>query len=269
MFKIGDFSRLSQVSIKALRHYDELELLKPAYVDPFTGYRYYTAEQLRHLNKIVVLKNLGFSLEQVALMIDTGLTLENLREMLLKRRARIQSELDEELERLARVEARLRQIAEEGDEVMSGYDIVIKKIEPLSVYAVRETIASYWAIGDLFERISQAVEGSGGRFSGPCLTVCYDEGYKETDVDVEAAVQVSGAKGLEMKILPGIEKAACAVHHGPYEGFMNAYQAMARWIEQQGYQITGPCREFYLRSIAEVDDPADCVTEIQIPVEKI
>ncbi|HWP97592.1 MAG TPA: MerR family transcriptional regulator [Syntrophomonadaceae bacterium] len=269
MFKIGDFSRLSQVSIKALRHYDEIALLEPAHIDSSTGYRYYTAEQLGYLNKILVLKNLGFSLEQVALMIDTGLTVGNLREMLLKRRTQIQNQLNEEQERLAQVEARLRQIEEEGDKAMSGYDIVIKKIEPLSVYAVRETIANYWAIGDLFGRICGAVASSGGKFSGPCLTVYYDEGYKENDVDVEVAVQVSGTSGLEIKTLPGIEKAACAIHHGPYEGFMDAYQAMAQWIEQQGYKMVGPCREFYLRSIGEVDDPADCVTEIQIPVEKI
>ena len=128
MIKIGDFSRLSQVSVKTLRYYDEVGLLKPVEVDRFTGYRYYSFDQLPRLNRVLALKDLGFSLEQIAQALDEGLTPDQLRGMLRLKRAEIQQRVEEEQERLARVEARLRQIEQEA--MMSNYDVVIKKVPP-------------------------------------------------------------------------------------------------------------------------------------------
>ena len=131
MIRIGDFSRLSRVPIKTLRYYDEIGLLTPDKVDNYTGYRYYSHEQSARLNRILALKDLGFSLEQIGRLLDENITSDQMRGMLTLRRAESQSRLEEEAERLVRIEVRLRQI--ESEDKMSKYDVVIKKIEPVMV----------------------------------------------------------------------------------------------------------------------------------------
>ena len=113
MFKIGDFSKLSRVSVIALRYYDELGLLKPAHIDRFTSYRYYSLDQLPRLNRILALKDLGFSLEETARLLDDTLSPAQMRALLQEKQAQIQQRVAEEQARLARVEARLRQIEQE------------------------------------------------------------------------------------------------------------------------------------------------------------
>jgi DNA-binding transcriptional MerR regulator len=138
MIKIGDFARLSQASVVTLRYYDELDLLKPVKVDTFTGYRYYSADQLPRLNRILALKDLGFALDQVKLMLVEELTLEQLRGMLKAQRAEIEKRVAGEQERLVRIEARLRQI--ELEDKMPDYDVVVKTVPAMWVAACRVTI---------------------------------------------------------------------------------------------------------------------------------
>src|SRR5690242_15155271 len=126
MLKIGDFARRSQVSLDTLRHYDTLGLLKPAEVDPFTGYRYYAFHQLGRLNRILALKDLGLSLEQVAQMLENDVSAEQLKGMLKLKRSEIEARIDEDHERIARVEARLKQI--EMEEHMPNHEVIIKNV---------------------------------------------------------------------------------------------------------------------------------------------
>jgi DNA-binding transcriptional MerR regulator len=106
MFKIGDFSKLSRVSVKTLRYYDEVGLLKPIQIDRFTGYRFYSVDQLPRLNRILALKDLGFSLEQIGRLLDEELPPSELRGMLRLKQGELQQQVDEQQSRLARVEAR-------------------------------------------------------------------------------------------------------------------------------------------------------------------
>ncbi|HCB01483.1 MAG TPA: MerR family transcriptional regulator, partial [Anaerolineae bacterium] len=138
MIKIGDFARLTQVSIVTLRYYDEMDLLKPVRVDSFTGYRFYSVEQLPRLNRILALKDLGFSLEQIKLMLADGLAVEQLRAMLTLQKSEVEKRLSEESERLQRIESRLRQI--EMENKMPNYDVVIKNAPAMLVASCRMTI---------------------------------------------------------------------------------------------------------------------------------
>src|ERR1041385_3322097 len=138
MIKIGDFARLSQVSVVTLRYYDEMDLLKPVKVDSFSGYRFYSADQLPLLNRILALKDLGFSLEQIKLMLADGLTLEQLRSMLTMQRNEVGKRLADEQARLLRIEARLRQI--DLEDKMPRYDVVIKTVPAMLIAARRVTI---------------------------------------------------------------------------------------------------------------------------------
>ena len=131
MFRIGDFSRLSLVSVKALRYYDELGLLKPARVDEFTGYRYYAASQLTRLNRVLALKDMGLSLEQIALLLDKEPTPDQIRGLLRLKQVELQQQLVEGQARLTRIEAWLQ--AFEQEVTMPGYDVILKKVAPLKV----------------------------------------------------------------------------------------------------------------------------------------
>lgn len=138
MIKIGDFARLSQVSVVTLRYYDEMDLLKPVRVDEDNGYRYYSADQLARLNRILALKDLGFPLEQIRLMLADGLSPGQLRSMLTLQRNEVEKRMAGERERLVRIEARLRQI--EMEDQMPAYDIVIKTVPAMRVASRRVSI---------------------------------------------------------------------------------------------------------------------------------
>ena len=137
MFKIGDFSRLAQVSVRMLRHYDKLGLLEPGYTDRFTGYRYYTVDQLPRLNRIVALNDLGLTLAQIADLLrkDDKLPPEQLRGMLVLRQAELERELGEKRWQLAQVEARLQQIEQENNP--DPYEVVIKGLGSVPVASLR------------------------------------------------------------------------------------------------------------------------------------
>src|SRR5215475_15683754 len=140
MFSIGEFARVGGVSVRTLRHYDEIGLLPPTEVDPVTGYRSYSAKQLRQLNRIAALKELGLTLAQIRQLLD-GITVDELRGMLLLRRAQLEGELQRQRHHLLGVEARLRHIAQEDE--MPVDDIVVKQIPPLSVVAIADTVPGW------------------------------------------------------------------------------------------------------------------------------
>jgi effector-binding domain-containing protein len=271
MFKIGEFSRLSQVPIKTLRYYDEIGLLKPAHVDDFTGYRYYSADQMPRLNRVLALKDLGLSLTQVAELLDGDLPAEQIRGMFRMKQTQVKGRLKEEEARLARVEWRLRQIEEEGK--MSAQEVVVKTIPAMKVAAVREVIPTYGEIGQLYSLLFKHVGRHRARPAGPALSIYYDEGYRERDVDVEAAVPVSkdlpDGDRVQIRELPAVEQMACTVHKGSYDSMAEAYAGLLTWIEANGYRICGPNREVYIKGPGLLTKPSSYVTELQIPVEKV
>lgn len=273
MFKIGDFSKLSRVSIKALRYYDEIGLLKPARVDRFSDYRYYSADQLPRLNRILVLKDLEFSLEQIGRLLGEEVSAEELKGMLKMKRAEIEQQMQEEQARWARVEARLRQIEQEGK--MPTYEVVLKHVPPLRVAAIRDVIPTYSQQDRLWGELESFLDQHRIQRTGSCFTVYYDPEYRERDVDAEVCEAVgASARGggrVQVRELPAVESMACVVHHGSLDTLNQAYNALLSWIQANGYRIVGPNREVYLYTgSGEVrqDDPS-YVTEVQFPVEKV
>jgi len=271
MFKISDFSRLGRLSVKALRYYDELGLLKPAQIDRFTGYRYYSIDQLPRLNRILALKDLGLSLEQIARLLGNELPPDQLRGMLKLKQAELQQQADELQERLVRVEARLKHIEQEGK--MPTYDVVIKKVEPQLMASVRDVVPTPPDQGRLWGELGVYLGQHKAISTGPCWTIYYDPEYKERDWDVEVCeplgAPIPGTERIHVRELPGVETIACTIHHGPFVTISQAYGALMQWVQDNGYRIVGPCREVYLQPSANGSqtDP-DTVTEIQLPVEK-
>jgi DNA-binding transcriptional MerR regulator len=282
MFKIGDFSKLSQVSVKTLRYYDEIGLLRPSEIDRFTGYRYYTMAQLSRLHRILALKDLGLSLEQIERMLDEALPAEQIRGMLKLKQVEIEQHIEDEQIRLARVAAVLRQI--EQEDTMPTQEVVIKRVEPLRVAAIRDVVPTFADQGQLWSELDAYLGQRQINPLGPCLTIYHDTDYRERDVDLEVcepvANTVSGEGRVNVYDLPGVETLACILHHGDFRHVGETYDALLRWIETNGYRISGCNREVYLLAVAEpntkVKYPAEYltdsddkrVTEIQFPVEK-
>jgi effector-binding domain-containing protein len=278
MLKIGDFSKLSQVSIKALRLYDQKGLLKPSSVDRSTGYRFYSAHQLPRLNRILAFKDLGFSLEEIAKLLTEEISPEQIRGMLRLKQGELEQHIMDSQARLGRVAARLKQIEMENS--MANYDVVLKKIAPMAVISRREILPHYGAIGGLFGEIMSYVGSQGINPQGIPVSIWHDSEYKESDVDGEAVVPIDPAlipklratleqqNHLKAYELPGYDQAACIIHQGSYQSLPQAYSHLLRWIEENKYQIVGNSREVCINAGVEQDNES-YITEIQFPVEKI
>ena len=282
MFKIGEFSRLSRVSVRMLRHYDQLGLLTPSQTDPFTGYRYYSADQLPRLNRIIALRDLGFSLEQIAGMLEEDLSTDQLLGMLKLKRAEVEEQMKSEQQKLRRLEVRIRQMSEAP--AGATYDVVLRDVEPELVAAYREVAADDDRIQQMFDLLETHVaQYDGARADKPPLSIYYDDEYREKDMDIEVAVPlrypIPESEIIRVRQLPRLSNVACVVHVGEYSDIYQAYNALLAWIEANEYQMAGPIREIYLRYGADgldfelpptylADDKHEYVTELQLSVEK-
>src|SRR5262245_45644565 len=277
MIRIGEFSKLVQVPVPTLRYYDQVGLLKPVEVDRFTGYRYYSASQLPRLHRILALKGLGFSLEQIATVLDEGLTPEQMRGMLRLRQAQISQLLAEAQGQLVEVELRLEQI--EREEQLSTYDVILKHVEPLLVASVRAILPDHSASGSLFGEVYAAIGEHVGEALGPhpeqggqTLVLWYDTEYKEQDVDGAAAfilrcrVRERGRINVHDLLAATM---ATTIHHGSYNTLGDAHESILTWIDANGYRVAGadPELNLYHTMPIRLDDPS-YVTEVQYPVEK-
>jgi DNA-binding transcriptional MerR regulator len=184
MLKIGEFSRLSQVTVKTLHHYDEMGLLRPAQTDPFTNYRYYTLDQLPRLHTIMALKELGLSLEEIGQLLLDDLSTEQIRGMYRLKQAELRQRVHEEQARLAQVEFRLRQLELKG--TTNTLDIVVKRIEPFFALTLRRTFQTRQEREVVARGIEEAISQGVIKWSGDVPTVMfYEEEFRGEYFDTE------------------------------------------------------------------------------------
>jgi len=274
MFSIGEFARHGRVSVRMLRHYDAIGLIRPACVDPDTGYRFYQASQLDELNRVIALKDLGFTLQQVQAVLEEKVTAAELRGMLKLRRAEIQARIEAETTRLTRVEARLMTIEDEARVPADG--VVIKCLAPVRVAELTGVAAGYEpeaitpVIQPLYHDLWQWLCSAGVTAAGPAVAY-YEEGG-DGAVVVHAAVPVAawpaepGDHGVSIVDLAEVESAAAIIHHGSMDDVLPTGQALARWIDANGYRSAGYAREVTLNWSP---DPEQWVTELQQPIDKV
>ena len=270
MFTIGDFAAFGQVSPRMLRHYDSIGLLRPAVVDAATGYRYYSADQLSLLNRIVALKDLGFGLQQVREIVEAKLTADELRGMLRLRRAQLEVQLEQSAARLVSVEARLRLIEKEGH--MNTEDVVLKPVAAVRVAELTALSPSYDGedigpvIQPLFQQLFERLGAAGVMPSGS--PVAYYEDAESEQILIHAAVPVVADKAPDVNLieLPELPRAATLVHKGSMDEADRSMQILARWIEDNGYRSQGYAREVTIQF--DPDNPANWIHEFQIPVTR-
>jgi DNA-binding transcriptional MerR regulator len=278
MFRIGEFSRITGVTIDTLHHYDALGLFKPANVDPFTGYRYYSARQLMALNRILALKEVGFSLEEIARILQEKLTNDELRGMLKAQLLRAEQDVRSAQSRQERILARLNYLNLEDD--MPAYEVTLKPVESLTIAAIRETVPTLEQMpqrcSEMFDTIERWVRDNDLPL-GPPMSIYYNEGFVRENIDTEcsfiipdsdAASRVSPAAPIQVKRLDPVPLMASTIATNDFYkkpgGLLPAYNALARWIEDNGYQIAGPPRELFYGSA----EKGDLTAEVQYPVEK-
>jgi predicted transcriptional regulator YdeE/DNA-binding transcriptional MerR regulator len=277
MLKIGDFSKLAHVTVKTLRYYAQIGLLRPTWTDRYTGYRYYNLDQLPRLNRILALKDLGFSLQQIAQVLDEDLSAEELRGMVRLRQAELQRQIEQEQIRLAQVEARLVQIEHEGR--MPSYDVLLKKIQPQVFASIHTVVPTVAALPEYCHQMAAEVRQwtTARRFqhAGPWTAIYDNLEYTEKNIEIELGVAVDtrvdqplgGRVGL--RILPGLDTLASVIHTGRRNEINEAYTAYYRWAEANDYRLCGPVRELYLDESGEIRLNDCAFTEIQFPTERI
>jgi DNA-binding transcriptional MerR regulator len=270
VYGIGTVARLAQVSVRTLRYYDELGLLRPRWTDPETGYRWYAPEQVQRLNRILALGDLGVTLADIGRLLDQGVSAEQLRGILLLRRAESAERLALESERLTRVEARLREL-EEGE--MTDFDIVVKAVEAVWAASTSEELVGLAEIGAAHERMWPRVEAAmaaqGIERAGPSVAV---ETQIAESAPIHLTVAVPVPEGIEIDAngvtsveVPSLQRVAATVITGDPDlggpDFDGGWDALRRWARATGETGTGEFRELYL----DCDGPrTGWVVEVQM-----
>jgi DNA-binding transcriptional MerR regulator len=274
VFRIGEFSQIARVSGRLLRYYDSIGLLRPQRIDPETGYRYYSAGQLERLNRILALKELGLSLDQVARMLDDKISTAEIRGMLALKKAELERSLAEEAARLRHIESRLMQIEQQGS--IGDYDVVVKSAPATPVLSTRATYPTFDEVIAALREITQAVRTQVVAAARENIIVVAHCDFDDENLDLEIGITLNRAinkpvrlpSGAELALaeLPARDTLATIVRTGPLYQSHLAFGKLGVWMEANSYAIAGPCREVFLDMPFQI--PGDPAVEIQFPVTK-
>ena len=273
MFKIGEFSKIMQVSIRMLRHYDEIGILKPAQIDKYTGYRLYSIEQIPILQKIILLRDVKFSVSEIAVALDNW-DEEFIIQQLMGKKNEIQDEIRLEQQRIGKIEMAINDIKEE--KIAIHYNISFKSIPYLKILSLRKVIPNYNCEGILWDELFKFIDQEHIDIihqSNNNLAIYHDEEHKDYDVDVEVGVIVNklgeSKDGFTFRETEQIDTMACMMVYGSYENIGRAYQSLAYWLEQhEQYKMTGLSRQICHKGPYDEENPSKYLTEIQTPVIK-
>lgn len=275
MFRIGDFSRIARVSARLLRFYDEIGLLKPAHADPQTGYRYYSAGQLAQLNRITVLKDLGFSLEQIGPVLKDRMPAQELRGMLLLRRTEAEQALAAETQKLRQIETRIAQIEAEGQ--LAAEDVVLRAEPARRLLSLRQVVTSFAEVRALIVLLREQVRGVYPRgHGGQLVGLAHSQDFEADHIDVELGVtlapgevpQPPAGSLLGVHELPAVPRMAVCVRVGLPEDAHLVTARIGRFIELNGDTLAGPGREVFLQppNLARMQE---AIVEMQFPVQAV
>jgi DNA-binding transcriptional MerR regulator len=272
MFTVGDFARLAQVSKRLLRYYDEIGLFKPSHSDEWTGYRYYRAEQMSDLNRILALKELGLSLDQIRQALSDHISTAELNGMLMLKKAEVEQQLRAELRRVRQIETRLQAIRD--DESGAPPNIIIKNIPSQIVLSLRRIVDDFEMGMELFGQLQATMPQDLG--GGLFFCICHSDEFAETDLDIEIGLIISKPRETDLALPNGIVLAqrelagsmtmATTVVKGALETIHLGYAAISKWAGLHDYRLAGIPRELLLQ-LPQTVAGDDLVTEIQVPVE--
>ena len=267
--KIGEFSKLMQVTVKTLRYYEQKGLLVPDEVDEWTGYRYYSMPQMQRLNTIRGLQRLGFTLEEIKELLEDGSQRPSIELLSQKIEA-----TERQLQLLVERHCQLLKWMEAHKQIKTMEKFSIQSLPEIIVASHREVISDYSALGMLcVNKIGPEMQRLGCQCPPPgyCFTIEHGKEHCPTDIDIEYCEQVqemgTDSSIIQFKRMPAVAKALCMKHVGPYERFYESYAEAFNYMEKQGYKMAGHPRTCYIDGVWNQDDPEQWVSIIQIPIE--
>lgn len=271
MFRIGEFSKLTQVSVRMLRYYDESGLLKPAETDKFTSYRLYDVSQIADLNKIVFLRDLGFGIADIAEALDHWSD-DFITEQLDKKRQEIEDKIQAERKRLDKIKLAKEDIQRE--KISINYNVIIKSIPGYQVFSLRRRVPDYYAEGYLWKEMTAYVSRHNITLTGETFSIYHDLDYREKDVDIELCAVVDQMQesrdGFVYRNTEPVPVMASTMVYGPFENISGAFLALANWLQEHNqYRMAGTSRQIVHRGQWNEEDPAKYLTEIQVPLENM
>lgn len=266
LYKIGMFAQINRITVKTLRYYDDMNLLKPEKVDEENGYRYYTSSQLPQLHKILALREMDFTIDEI-IQVSKGASEEV---MMQKKKSDCLKELAKITKKMAMIDSYLC-----GSYLQSDYRVILKSLPEVKVAYMHLNLSKYDDLFYQMPNMGTEMENAHCDCTEPsyCFTIYLDEGYKEENMEVEICEAVAELKedstSLKFKVLPAFETAACVLHKGAYCDLPKTYRAIVQFIEENGYEIIGQQREHYIDGVWNKDNEEEWLTEIQFPVRKI
>lgn len=271
MFKIGDFSKLTQVSIRMLRYYDEMGLLKPAKIDKFTNYRLYSTEQIPTLNKIKFLRDLGFNTSEISKALDQWDD-KFIDSLLDNKQLEIENTIKLEKDKLFKIEQAKKDI--EQGKIKINYNISIKSIPSYQVFSLRRIVSDYYAEGLLWKEMSEFAKKNNIPILNNTFAIYHDLDYRETNVDIEICAPVNkigkDTNCFTYRNTDAIPIMACTMVYGSFKNIAGAYIEVANWLQKHSqYSMYKHNRQIVHRGQWNEENPDKYLTEIQIPLKKI
>ena len=267
--KIGEFSRLMQVTVKTLRHYEQKGLLIPDEVDEWTGYRYYNISQMLKLNSIRQLQQLGFTLDEIKNLFDDESHIPSVEQLTEKI-----EETERQLKLLITRRNQLLELIDSRKKIKTMEKFSIESLPEIIVASHREIISDYSALGMLcYTVIGPEMQRLGCKCPPPgyCFTVEHNKEYTPTDIDIEYCEQVeemgNDSNIIQFKKLPSVPKALCMKHYGPYERFYESFTKAFAYMDEHGYEIADKPRTCYIDGIWNQEDTEKWLSIIQIPIK--
>ncbi|MEE1113174.1 MAG: MerR family transcriptional regulator [Bacteroidales bacterium] len=267
--KIGEFSKMMQVTVKTLRYYEQKGLLLPYEVDEWTGYRYYSIYQMQRLNIIRGLQQQGFTLEEIKELLEDGEQMPSIDQLTQKI-----EETEHQLQLLIKRRSQLLKWLDSHKQIKTMEKVNIQSLPEIIVASHREIIPNYDALGALcVNKIGPEMQRLGCKCPPPgyCFTIEHNKEYRSTDIDIEYCEQVEemgkDSNIIQFKQLPVVEKALCIKHIGPYELFHESFAEAFRYMEEKGYKPVGHTRICYIDGVWNKDNPEQWLSIIQIPIE--
>lgn len=274
MFRIGEFSKIAQATVKQLRYYDEIGLFQPEHIDRFTSYRYYVASQLPDLHRIIAMKDLGLSLEQIKRFVVDEVSADELQGMLSLKKSQVEQELHEKVTQLKKIEARLQQVARDKEVAQDA--VVLKEIPAAPFYGFRRKVSHLKEVRNYLMEMGKTLPNKIPKKKlSHLVAIQHADSFAIEDADVElgvmlhdvvdAPLQLTDGAEMQMGTLPRIELAACVIRLGGPDQSVGCFDLIGRWAETNGYELSGAVREMFIVP-PQPGRFDETVTEIQLPV---
>ena len=267
--KIGEFSKMMQVTVKTLRHYEQKGLLVPDEVDEWTGYRYYNITQMQRLNTIRGLQRQGFTLEEIKELLEDGAQTPSIEQLTQKI-----EETERHLQLLMERRNQLLKWMDSHKQIKTMEKFSIQSLPEIIVASHREVISGYSALGLLcVNKIGPEMQRLGCKCPPPgyCFTIEHNQEFCAENIDIEYCEQVEemgvDSDIIQFKHLDAVPKALCMKHVGPYERFHESFIEAFAYMEEQGYKMAGALRTSYIDGAWNQENPEKWLSIIQIPIE--